>query len=193
VPRRTESIAASYFEDLYASDPDPWRFATSAYEAEKYAATLAALTPGRFADGLEVGCSIGVLTAKLAQRCERLLALDVSDTALSQARLACPEVRFEKRQIPNEWPTGRFDLIVFSEVLYYLDLPAIQSTALKVMESLKPAGCVVLVHYLGETDYPTTGDDAVSIFSSATGLKHGIAVGAKGYRIDRFDAEPLGQ
>ena len=32
-----------YFERLYARDPDPWRFATSEYERDKYAATLAAL------------------------------------------------------------------------------------------------------------------------------------------------------
>jgi SAM-dependent methyltransferase len=191
VPRRSKSIAPDYFEDLYASNPDPWCFATSAYEAEKYAATLAALPLGRFADGLEVGCSIGVLTAMLAQRCDRLRALDVSDIALAQARLACPQVQFEKRQIPHEWPEGKFDLIVFSEVLYYLDFPAIQSTASKVMASLKPAACVLLVHYLGETDYPSTGDEAVSIFSSTTGLNHGFALGAKGYRIDRFDTKPL--
>ena len=34
-----------YFEQLYASDPDPWRFATSDYERDKYAATLDALPP----------------------------------------------------------------------------------------------------------------------------------------------------
>ncbi len=72
-----------YFEQLYVRDPDPWRFATSGYERDKYAATLAALPNRRFASGFEVGCSIGVLTRQLAERCDALLAADGSPTALT--------------------------------------------------------------------------------------------------------------
>ncbi len=124
--RRTETIRPAYFDGLYANDPDPWRFATSDYEREKYAATLAALPARPFATALEVGCSIGVLTKQLATRCDSLLALDVAEAALDQARARCPDVRFERRAIPDEWPPGAFDLIVFSEVLYYLDAAGIR-------------------------------------------------------------------
>ena len=188
--RRTAPIEPAYFEALYAADPDPWRFATSAYEAEKYAATLAALPPRRFADALEVGCSIGVLTAQLARRCDRLLALDVAEAALARARAACPGVRFERRRIPQAWPPGRFDLIVLSEVLYYLDLPRIRDAAARAVRALQPGGCVLMVHYLGETDYPTTGDEAAETFAAASGLTPGFAARAPGYRIDRLDAGP---
>ncbi|MFC7609312.1 SAM-dependent methyltransferase [Teichococcus aestuarii] len=67
----TGSLPAAYFEALYAADPDPWRFRDSAYEAGKYAATLAALERPRYGRVLEVGCSIGVLTKQLAGRCDR--------------------------------------------------------------------------------------------------------------------------
>jgi len=77
----------AWFEALYASDPDPWRFATSDYEATKYDNTLAALGERRFAAGFEVGCSIGVLTARIALRCDRLLAVDVAAAALERDRL----------------------------------------------------------------------------------------------------------
>ncbi len=185
--RRTASIPPSYFETLYAADADPWRFASSPYEREKYAATLAALPDRRFSAGLEVGCSIGVLTQQLAARCDRLLALDVAEAALEQARARCPTVTFERRVVPDAWPPGEFDLIVFSEMLYYLDLPGIRATAARALDALRPAGCMLLVHYLGETDYPTSGDDAADAFIQAAALTVGYQHRAAGYRIDRLD------
>ena len=185
--RRTETIRPDYFDQLYAADPDPWRCATSDYERDKYAATLAAL-PGRvFEAGLEVGCSIGVLTAQLAPRCRDLLALDVAEAALAEARARCPTVRFERRAIPDEWPPGRFDLIVLSEVLYYLDAPGIRAAAAHAVPALAPGGCILLVHYLGGTDYPSTGDEAAEGFMAATGLSPALQVREPLYRLDRLD------
>ena len=185
--RRTETIQPDYFDGLYANDPDPWRFATSDYERDKYAATLAALPDRRFRAGLEVGCSIGVLTRQLAPRCDTLLALDVAEAALAQARARCPDVRFERRVIPSEWPVGRFDLIVFSEMLYYLDAAAIRATAGKAMAALQPGGSILMVHYLGGTDYPSTGDEAADGFMAAAGLTPALRVREPLYRIDRLD------
>ncbi len=185
--RRTETIRPDYFDTLYAGDPDPWRFATSDYERAKYAATLAALPDRRFPAALEVGCSIGVLTQQLAPRCDALLALDVAEAALAQARARCPAVQFERRAVPDEWPPGRFDLIMFSEMLYYLDAAAIRATAAKAMAAINPAGCILMVHYLGGTDYPMTGDDAANGFTAATGLFPTLQVRETLYRIDRLD------
>ena len=52
--RHAGSLTPSYFEGLYAADPDPWRFATSDYERDKYAATLAALPRRHYARALDV-------------------------------------------------------------------------------------------------------------------------------------------
>ena len=117
-------LQGPYFDALYAADPDPWDFATSAYEREKYDATIAALGERRFARGLEVGCSIGVLTERLAARCDTLVAVDVAQAAVdaARARLAArPGVDVRRESLPEEWPEGTFDLIVASEVLYYFD------------------------------------------------------------------------
>ena len=186
--RRSQTIPPGYFEALYAADPDPWRFATSDYERDKYAATVAALPPQRFAAGLEVGCSIGVLTRQLAPRCDSLLSLDVAEVALAQARAHCPSVRFERRVVPAEWPPGRFDLMVFSEMLYYLDAPALQATASCAMAAINPGGTMLLVHYLGGTDYPLTGDEAAEGFIAATGLVPAYQRREALYRIDRLHA-----
>ena len=89
------------FEALYDADPDPWRMETSAYEAAKYDATLAALPCASYERGLEVGCSIGVLTMRLAERCERLTAIDVSDAALARARARSDRVEWCRAEVPG--------------------------------------------------------------------------------------------
>ena len=98
------SLPPSYFDRLYDADPDPWGFASRAYERAKYDATLAALPRPTFSAALEVGCSIGVLTKRLAERCDSLLATDVAETALAQARNRCaglPHVDIRRMRIPE--------------------------------------------------------------------------------------------
>jgi SAM-dependent methyltransferase len=162
--RKTRSLSAEYFEDLYKNDPDPWKFETSKYERDKYAATIAALGSKRSQCALEVGCANGVLTQALAEHCETLLAIDVSPTALRQARARCanlPHVTFLLAGIPQDPISGAFDLIVLSEVAYYWDTDDAERAAEIVRSHRQPGGRVLLVHWLGETDYPASGDEAV--------------------------------
>ena len=167
------SLPPAYFDRLYADDPDPWRFETSDYERGKYGATLNALPRSRFESALEVGCSIGVLTRLLAARCASLLAVDVAEAALGQARRRCADlsqVRFERMQVPEEFPARSFDLIILSEVLYYLAPEAVDRLAATVRACLAPGGCVVLVHYTQPTNYPLSGDAASDRFIAQSGL-----------------------
>ncbi len=89
--------------------------------------------------------------------------------------------------MPGEWPPGQFDLIVFSEVLYYLDADALRVTAGHAVQALDPGGCVLLVHYLGGTDYPCTGDEAADGFIAESGLSPAFQAREPLYRIDRLD------
>ena len=84
-----QTLTEEYFADVYAANDDPWNFETSDYEAEKYAATLNALPRENYANAFEIGCSIGVLTEKLAAKCARLSAVDVSEKALEKAKARC--------------------------------------------------------------------------------------------------------
>lgn len=166
------SLPTSYFDELYAADPDPWRFATSDYEREKYAVTLSSLRRERYRSALEVGCSIGVLTRQLARRCERLLAVDPAARPLAAARERCadqPWVEFAEMAVPGQWPSGGggFDLIVLSEVVYYLDRPDVVRLATKTQGSLESGGEILLVHWTGQTDYPLSGDEAAEAFLDA--------------------------
>jgi predicted TPR repeat methyltransferase len=181
------SLSAAYFDALYAKKNDPWRFATSPYEQAKYGATLQALATARFANAFEVGCSIGVLTRMLAPRCSSLLAVDVAEAALTQARRRCADldnVQFERRQIPRDWPQRSFDLILLSEVLYYLSPADVAHTARLAHGSLRPHGAILLVHYVLPTDYPCSGDAASEIFITTSRLTITLQRREAAYRLD---------
>lgn len=167
---RKTTLEPDYFEGLYRADPDPWRFTTSPYEAQKYADTLDAIGAAPIPAALEVGCSIGVFTTMLAPRCGRLVATDVSPTALDAARRRCADDRnIEFRLAPAQAEpfAERFDLIVLSEVVYYWNDAALLAQAAVLEAALAPGGRFILVHWLGETDYPKSADAAVHAFRAA--------------------------
>lgn len=162
---------AAHFQRLYDSDSDPWHFHTSDYEQAKYRRTLEALPARRFRSALEVGCSVGVLTHLLAPRCEALLGIDIVETPLHAARELCreqPWVRFQRMQAPKEWPDETYDLIVLSEVLYFLSRKDIAAVADRIRASLDPGGLVLLVNWRGRSDDPCTGEEAATFFIART-------------------------
>lgn len=164
------SMKAGYFDQLYAADPDPWRMETSAYEDAKYRATLTALPRARYRHAIEIGCAVGVLTAQLTTRCDDLLAIDVAQAALDRAAARCRglPVRFALSTLPEAAPTGPFDLIMLSEVLYYFNAAGVTRMATAVRQMAAPNADIMLVHWLGETpDYPLTGEEAVAAFEAA--------------------------
>jgi SAM-dependent methyltransferase len=187
------SLPPSYFDTLYDRNSDPWGFATRSYEAEKYAATIANLPRPRYRAALEIGCSIGVLSGLLADRCDSVLALDVAAAAVEQARERNQDranLRFECLRFPTELPSipvRGFDLILLSEVLYYFDARELSDVARAVRTVAATAAQVMLVHWLGPTpDYPLTGDAAVAAFVNALQpvARNVAALRAPDYRID---------
>jgi predicted TPR repeat methyltransferase len=187
------SRGPAYFERLYEGNPDPWDFESSPYEKQKYDETIAMLGGRRFQNALEIGCSIGVLTSRLAAHCERVLAVDVVESALASARNRCtglPGVRFENRRLPQDWPAEeKFDLIVLSEVLYFLSPADIGSLAARAAGSLLPGGYALLVNYTEAIDEPCSGDEAAEIFlSAANGLTRTRQIIRDRYRIDLLES-----
>ncbi len=192
--RSARTRDAAHFARLYAASPDPWGFRTSGYERDKYAETLAALPDRRFRSALEVGCSIGELTRRLAPLCDRLLGLDLSDAALREAAATCGElagVAFRQATVPSEWPDGPFDLVVLSEVLYFLVPDDLAVLARRCLDSLDPGGVVLLVNWTGPTDDPLSGDDAAEMFvaHAAPRLRRVRQDRHPGYRLDLLGAE----
>lgn len=188
-----DSLPPSYFETMYRADPDPWNFETSDYEAQKYQTTIAALPKDRYSKALEIGGSIGVLTALLARRCESLLSIDVSETAQQQAIARCqdlPHVCFKIASVPQAYPDEMFDLTLLSEVGYYLSWDDLKKTQQLIIDRLHVGGHLLLVHWtLFAKDYPLTGDEVHESFLQLndTHLKHLQGLREEQYRLDLFE------
>jgi SAM-dependent methyltransferase len=184
-------ISAERFEEIYRASPDPWNYTSSDYEREKYAATLAAAGPGPYALALEVGCSIGVFTELLAPRCERLVAMDFSRRALDLAAERVGDidgVELAHGAFPEQAPKGSWDLVVCSEVLYYLDCQALADAVVWLKRQLANGAVVVAVSWRGhgETE-PLRGDDVHDLLHTELAGWHALDASRPGYRLDRFD------
>jgi hypothetical protein len=167
------SLPGEYFDDLYASGPDPWGFADRWYERRKRDLTLALLPEPSYGTGFEPGCSIGVLTRELAARCERLVASDVAAAAVHAAQERCadlPHVQVRQGSLPGDWPAEALDLVVLSEVGYYFD----RATAARVADLACDAATVLAVHWRHPVaDYPIGGDDVHALLTAAAD-RHGL-------------------
>jgi SAM-dependent methyltransferase len=142
--------AERVFDAVHARVEDPWHYTSSWYEQRKRTLTLAALPGSSYRAGLEIGCSIGTLSVELAPRCASFLAVDASGAALSSAarRLAhLPAATTRHLTVPNEWPDGSFDLIVVSEMGYYLSPAELAGLFDRVAGSLMPGGTLALCHW----------------------------------------------
>lgn len=182
------TLDTEYFLDQYAASSDPYGLADRWYEARKYALTVALLPRAHYGTAFEPGCSIGVLTAKLAPRCDSLLACDAIAAAVASAQTgtaALSGVRVEQRAIPRDWPPGEFDLIVFSELLYYFDDSDLSHVLRLGTGALRPDGHLLAVHWRHPApDHPRTGDETHRALAGHAGLAR-----LAGYRDPDFAAE----
>jgi predicted TPR repeat methyltransferase len=186
-----ERLGREYFEGLYAESDDPWNFEASEYEQNKYARTLAVLGERTFRRALEAGASIGVFTEMLSDRCDELLAVDVSERAVAAARRRLSgrgHVRVERRTLPEEMPDGPFDLIVASEVLYYFPREEMLTVLRGFERELARGGVLLAIHWRRKTEtYPLQGDEVHDLLVEHTRLLHAQTIIEPDYRLDLFE------
>ena len=165
-----------------------WNFEGSFYEYRKRALTLAMLPRESFGRVFEPGCSIGVLTAELARRAESVTAMDISARALELARQrvgSAAGVELVEGSIPENWPAGTYDLVVISEIGYFLSRAQLQETVKRTAASLAPDGVLLLCHWRHPNEgWPLTGDDVHEAFLRDSGLERLSAHMEADFRID---------
>ena len=158
------SKSESYFDDLYERHTDPWKLGTRWYERRKRAITVASLPRARYRSALEIGCSVGELTASLATHCDALLAIDISATAVARASERTRDlgnVRVDRADARAAFPAGEFDLVVLSEVAYYWDRATLRHVVEELVQHLADDATVVVCHWRHPVaDYPLSGDEA---------------------------------
>lgn len=162
-PAAAPSLSKDFFDDFYGDRTDPWEFETRWYEERKRDLTLASLPRPRFRSAFEPGCSIGVLTTALAERCEQVLAADISAQPLTLAarRLSrATNIELRQLQVPHGWPAGKFDLVVLSEIGYYCSSADLDRLIEHATGSLTDDGVLVACHWRHPVaEYPLTGDE----------------------------------
>ena len=157
-------------EKMYDESIDPWDFRTSSYEREKYKATVDALPRDHYDCCIEAGCSIGELSRILSERCDRLYGLDLSQKAIDAAiarNADRPNLEFRCAELPADWPSVMADLLVFSEVLYFMTTDELADLARKIEPTWSPGGDCLIVSFLGKTDEPLQGAESADFMISA--------------------------
>ena len=186
--------SAAYFDRLFTEDCDPWGFESRWYERRKRALTLACLPSARYHRGYEPGCANGELSAALAERCDHLLVSDGSDKAVALARTrlkAHAHVEVIKAWVPESWPEQTFDLIVLSEFLFYLSLPALEGIAARVLATLTPGGTVAACHWRHPVPHSViSGDDVHAHLTRCLQLPKLCHVLEPDLRLDVWSASP---
>ena len=147
--------ARQHFEQMYKADPDPWHVASDWYERRKRNLLLASLPREHYRHGFEPGCGNGEATLRLLERCDRLCAVDFSDQAVQLCAARTQATRGDRLalhtlSLPSRWPAvpaAGFDLIVVSELAYYLDDEALALFQRQCLDSLCPGGHLVMCHW----------------------------------------------
>jgi SAM-dependent methyltransferase len=167
------AINAAGFERKFQRNLDPWNYTHSAFERFKREVFLRACGPAKRGRVLELGCAIGETTQPLARRSLRLLAVDASPTALREAARRCAKLKnvtFCQSLLPQQMPRGPFDLIVVSELVYYMPSHHLSRLADRIETALAPGGDVVVL------DHRRPFDDAAVLPSLAhCGLRRRFA------------------
>lgn len=162
---RSELGNREAFEEIYDEGGDPWAAADPRYryQAWKYDRIVDCLpTDRRFHDALDIGCGLGLLAHRLAQRADRVVGLDIAEAAVRLARERShgdPRLRFVQGDVLDLPATfdRRFDLVVIADTLYYLPPPIddglLKSIARRAAELVEPGGlCLIVNHYFFSAD-----------------------------------------
>lgn len=160
----TEATAGAmpdgFFDVAYSRNPDPWRLSSRWYEERKRALTVASLPRARFERAVELGCSVGMLTDLLADRCDDLLAVDVSELAVAQTRARVGDrARVERMDAVAALVPTTYELVVLSEIGYYFDERGLDHLLARIVDSLRDDGVLVACHWRHPVaEYPLSGD-----------------------------------
>lgn len=182
-----------YFDELYKKSDDPWEYEQRWYEERKRQICLALLLKPVYSKVLEIGCSNGVFSQHLAQRAKQLICLDANSKAIQLAKTRLENlshVQVIQQRIPDQFPAGSFDLIIISEIMYYLKPEELSRLIEKVENSLTSQGVVLCCHWRYPIDgFVLTGEKVHHLLKQQFHLQHYLNVNDPDFIIDLWNKE----
>lgn len=132
---------------------DPWHLDDSPYERRRLELVLACLGRPRYARVIEIGCATGQLSVQLAERADLVVAVDASAKALEVARRnRAPNIRWVLGAVPQDFPATEADVVILSEIGYFLDGPDLLATVRAARRALRPGGEIVVANWRRPTE-----------------------------------------
>jgi SAM-dependent methyltransferase len=157
---RWRPVTRNKYARCFAARTDPWGYEFTPFTLEKFQAAIELLDGVRrdvcFKRAWEIGCAEGAMTARLAQICEQLSAVDYIPLAVERARARCHEfsnISFSTWDLRSDPAPGPFDLIVITDVLGSLGgRRDIRRARDKVVSALAPGGYLLYGDFIGDLD-----------------------------------------
>lgn len=181
---------ALFFEEKYKRHFDPWGFASSEYEQHRYECIFNALKHKHYHRIFEPGCSIGVLTEKVAKLANYVDAVDISPTAVKRAQERClhlPSVSIRCESLANVICDKQTDLVILSEIGYYFGALEWKNIVLDILQNLSHSTTVLAVHWLGMSeDHVLSGDEVHNIIGSIKDLDCEYSERHNRFRLNRW-------
>ncbi len=150
---RNRWLVKVYFDRKYGKS-DPYMYSSSPFEKEKILKVVKFVDDMEYEKVLDVGCGEGHLLEKLCPISNEMVGVDISEKAIKRAkgRLQRKKAHFQTADILTLELNQKFNLIVCSEVLVYLNLTQIQKVALKLVNWLEPGGRLLLVNVFAKSE-----------------------------------------
>lgn len=147
-------LIRTFFEFKYIKK-DPYLTTIDEKEIIKLEKSFDLVKDSRYKNILDIGCGEGYLVEKLIPLADRIVALDISKLALQRAEKRIRKdahIDFIQKDILKYKPGENFDLIICSEILYYLQLEDVKTIAGKLIEWISPNGKLLLVNVYSKTE-----------------------------------------
>jgi SAM-dependent methyltransferase len=150
-------------EAKYVAEKDPWGIGEA--DSPRYDLYLEWISARARTRGsiLDVGCGFGAMLARLHSDFERLHGIELSADAIAKGSERYPFIDFEQGSIEalaaTEADRERFDAIIFSDVLYYVEEAARRASLRWIAEHLRRDGFAFIAAYSpGGREYPTPAE-----------------------------------
>jgi ubiquinone/menaquinone biosynthesis C-methylase UbiE len=164
IPVFLPSDLKTHFEKMYSEVAEPWDYTSRGVELLRfeYVARKAMELNPQKGPLLDVGCALGQLTHRLLNASNEIHAIDISLTAVRNAKQKCAslpggaEIHFACASATDlPYVDEYFDLVIFSDGLEGWELSTDQrlKALAHAFRVVKPGGYVLLTDYLHPRDF----------------------------------------